>query len=151
MRTMSRHCTTSLSGGNQTAVPGCLAAKQWGEWRLRGLCPAQGLLPYVVKTESRMTQDLLPTACSVCHRTDFKEYRGLSEWAKTVAKKVHKLLQESALEPEAEFECGRCHGSFESTEFREWQTPSAQRSASTRPSESAAQDVPRRLGPRIGL
>ena len=27
----------------------------------------------------------------------------------------HKLLQESALEPEAEFECGRCHGSFEST------------------------------------
>ena len=112
-----------------------------------------------------MTQDLLPTACSVCHRIDFKEYRGLSEWAarhyrlnyedeqlkgasmcfgkapictpcrkklpkepqkgktgrKTVAKKVDKLVEESALDPEAEFECGRCHGSFESSEFRDWQ------------------------------
>ena len=131
----------------------------------RGDCGDCALLPDVVKTESRMTQDLLPTACSVCHRIDFKEYRGLSEWAarhyrlnyedeqlkgasmcfgkapictpcrkklpkepqkgktgrKTVAKKVDKLLQESALEPEAEFECGRCHGSFESTEFRDWQ------------------------------
>ena len=111
-----------------------------------------------------MTQDLLPTACSVCHSADKKGYRCLSEWAarhyhlnyddeqlkgasmclgkasictpcrkkvpketnkgetgrKTVAKKVDKLVEESACGPEAEFECGRCHGSFESSEFRDW-------------------------------
>ena len=61
--------------------PDARLRRNWG----RGDCGNCSLPRYVVKAESRMTQDFLPTACSVHmsheHRADFKEYRGLSEWA----------------------------------------------------------------------
>ena len=58
--------------------------------------------------------------CTPCRKKLPKEPKKGETGRKTVAKKVDKLLQESALEPDAEFECGSCHGSFESTEFRDW-------------------------------